>query len=198
MLARDFAPDIKVISDLSGRDHLRKKPVPNPDKPQPNIIYSNNSPNYRIKEEDFISVPCVQLAYANEPKLKNRHLHRERYYWFRKSFLMRMDRRGDFITVVMDAKADAMRPTLAPGDMCLVNRREKFILRKNNYQLFLVNWGDTSWGTSVKRVSAYKKALILSNDNHLPRYAPIPLDISCRDINQIIIGRVIWAGKILA
>lgn len=169
----------------------------NPTKPQPNIVYSENSPQYRIHEEDFVSVPCVQLAYANEPRLEVRHLHRERYYWFRKNFLMSMDRRGDFITVIMDAKADAMRPTLAPGDICLVNRREKFILRKNNYQLFLVNWGDSALGTVVKRVSAYKQQLILSSDNHSPRHAPIPVDISGRDVNQIIIGRVIWAGKIL-
>ena len=109
-----------------------------------------------------------------------------------------MDRRGDFITVILDSKADAMRPTLAPGDICLVNRREKFILRKNNYQLFLVNWEDGSLGTCIKRVSAYRKQLILSSDNHSTRYAPVPVDISTRDMNRIIIGRVIWAGKILA
>jgi phage repressor protein C with HTH and peptisase S24 domain len=110
---------------------------------------------------------------------------------------MSIDRRGDFIAVILDGKADAMRPTLAPGDICLVNRREKFILKKNNYQLFLVNWGDSSSGTAVKRVSAYKQQLILSSDNHLPRYAPIPIAIDNRDVNQIIIGRVVWAGKIL-
>ena len=171
--------------------------VEHPEKPQPNIVYSENSPNYRIREEDFVSVPCVQLAYAGEPILELRHLHRERYYWFRRNFLMSIDRRGDFIAVILDGKADAMRPTLAPGDICLVNRREKFILKKNNYQLFLVNWGDSSSGTAVKRVSAYKQQLILSSDNHLPRYAPIPIAIDNRDVNQIIIGRVVWAGKIL-
>jgi hypothetical protein len=171
--------------------------VEHPDKPQPNIVYSENSPNYRMREEDFVSVPCVQSAYAGEPKLELRHLHRERYYWFRRNFLMRVDRRGDFIAVILDATADAMRPTLAPGDMCLINRREKFILKKNNYQLFLVNWGDPTWGTAVKRVSAYKQQLILSSDNHSPRYAPIPISIENRDVNQIIIGRVVWAGKIL-
>ena len=168
-----------------------------PEPPQPNIVYSANSPNYRMREDDFVSVPCVQLSYAGEPKLEVRHLHRERYYWFRKNFLMRVDRRGDFITVILDAKADAMRPTLAPGDICLINRREKFILRKNNYQLFLVNWGEASPGTTVKRVSAYKQQLILSSDNHSPRYAPIPIAIDTRDLNRIIIGRVVWAGKIL-
>jgi hypothetical protein len=168
-----------------------------PDNPQPNIVYSENSPQYRMQEEDFISVPCVQLAYAAEPRLEIRHLHRERYYWFRKNFLMSMDRRGDFITVLLDSKAEAMRPTLAPGDICLANRREKFIIRKNNYQIFLVNWGDPNAGTVVRRVSAYKQHLILSSDNHSPRFAPIPISITGRDVNQIIIGRVIWAGKVL-
>ena len=74
---------------------------------------------------DALAVACPAAANAGEPIIPEEHLDRdsEKYYLFRRRFLENINRTGNFICIVVDLKEGrSMHPTLAPGDLLLVDR----------------------------------------------------------------------------
>lgn len=86
----------------------------------------------------------------------------------------------------IEVQDDAMYPTLARGDIVLIDRTVTKVERDGVYAL------DVGSGTLVKRVAwnPIKKILMITNDN--PLYAPLG-DAKPSDVK--IAGRVVWAGK---
>jgi transcriptional regulator with XRE-family HTH domain len=81
---------------------------------------------------------------------------------------------------------DAMMPTLAKGDIVLIDKTVAKVTQDGVYAI------EASGHTMVKRVSfnPIRKKLTITNDNAL--YAPLG-DVAPSDIK--VAGRVVWAGK---
>lgn len=86
----------------------------------------------------------------------------------------------------IEIEDDAMSPTLARGDIVLIDRTVSQVQRDGVYAI------DAGGSTLVKRVSfnPIRKLLTITNDNAL--YAPLG-DARPNDVK--IAGRVVWAGK---
>jgi phage repressor protein C with HTH and peptisase S24 domain/DNA-binding XRE family transcriptional regulator len=98
-----------------------------------------------------------------------------------------VDRIGKPSTLqAIEVEDDAMSPTLAKGDIVLIDKTVAKVTKDGVYAI------EASGHTMVKRVSfnPIRKTLTITNDNAL--YAPIG-DAKPNDVR--IAGRVVWAGK---
>lgn len=86
----------------------------------------------------------------------------------------------------IEVEDDAMMPTLARGDIVLIDKTVAKVTKDGVYAI------EASGHTMVKRVSfnPIRKKLTITNDNAL--YAPVG-DVAPGDIK--VAGRVVWAGK---
>jgi phage repressor protein C with HTH and peptisase S24 domain len=86
----------------------------------------------------------------------------------------------------IEVEDDAMLPTLARGDIVLIDKTVAKVTQDGVYAI------EAAGHTMVKRVSfnPIRKKLTITNDNAL--YAPLG-DVAPSDIK--VAGRVVWAGK---
>ncbi len=153
------------------------------------------------RNADAIAIPCPVLANAGEPIIPEDHLEpdSEKYYLFRRRFLDKINRAGNFICVVVDPKEGrSMKPTLAPGDLLLVDRnlsaftRSRETMKGLNGKIVLLADPDDH-GLFVKRIWIDQRGhLVAQSDN--PRYPARLFDLHDRKIKEIIAGRVVWRG----
>ena len=150
---------------------------------------------------DTLAIPCPAVANAGEAIFPEEYLDRlsEKHYLFRKRFLDKINAHADWICILIDEReGDSMSPTLTPGDLILVDRNLKPYLRsvktlmKLNGTLALLADPDSS-GLFVKRIWIDPEGrLTAHSDNHA--FAPKNFDLEDQNIQQIIVGRVVWRG----
>ena len=150
---------------------------------------------------DALAVACPAAANAGEPIIPEEHLDRdsEKYYLFRRRFLENINRTGNFICIVVDLKEGrSMHPTLAPGDLLLVDRNlatymqsQRALMKLNGSIVLLANPDDR--GLFVKRIWIDSRGrLIAQSDN--PEFAARIFELEGRKVDEIIVGRVVWRG----
>lgn len=150
---------------------------------------------------DALAVACPAAANAGEPIIPEEHLDRdsEKYYLFRRRFLENINRTGDFICIVVDpGEGRSMHPTLAPGDLLLVDRNlapymqsQRALMKLNGSIVLLANPDDR--GLFVKRIWIDSRGrLVAQSDN--PEFAARIFELEGRKVDEIIVGRVVWRG----
>ncbi len=170
----------------------------NPEASQPRIVIGMLGEDAGA---DTLAIPCPAVAHAGEAIIPEEYLDRlsEKHYLFRKRFLQKLNRNADWICILIDKReGESMMPALAPGDLLLVDRnlsdstRSRETLKGLNGKIVLLADPDTS-GLFVKRIWIDREGkLTASSDNHA--FEPKHFDLKDQDIQQIIVGRVVWRG----
>ncbi len=134
--------------------------------------------------EEYLAVPLVEGRIAAGAGRIIRDAIRSFVWVWRPE----MGKRTNLVAVQIGEDEKSMLPTLAPGSILVVDRNDKEILRKGIYAVRLENEE-----CAVKRIHVLDGSVLLCSDNidYLPLLAPTT------DMDQLIVGRVIWAWKSL-
>lgn len=156
------------------------------------------------KEEagaDTLAIPCPAVANAGEPIIPEEYLDpdSEKYYLFRTRFLQKLNAQADWICILIDDReGNSMTPTLAPGDLLLVDRnitrytQSVEALMQLNGKLVLLSDPDDA-GLFVKRMWIEEEGRLLASSDNLEFPARL-FDLKDCNIKDIIAGRVVWRG----
>ena len=146
--------------------------------------------------EGFVTLPVLAepiaaghpLSLTPDPKHDNRLA-------FRKDFIIRFTR-----PVVLRAgrKVAAMKPTIEPGDVVLVDQNVTRRRRPAAGRVFAINEGPLTGadGGTLARIDRSGHTLILSADH--PDKAAYPtrtFDIAAAALPDVLLGEVVWVGR---
>ena len=133
-----------------------------------------------------VSLGAAKLTEANRtPTLSE---SRESVLQFKREWLQQEFQADPEDLCLLYVDSRAMEPTLSPGDLVLVNKRDVRPVRDGLYLLRLQD------SLTIKRLQPMPGGTIrVSSDN--PAYEPIfiPKHPPAKDIH--IVGRVVWAGR---
>jgi phage repressor protein C with HTH and peptisase S24 domain len=128
-------------------------------------------PNLALEDEAGMEVQGIEQGGAER-------------YAFRRQWLRSKGKVEDL--VLIEARGDSMDPTIADGDVVLIDRSKKQVVVGNMYALRTKN------AVMVKRLQPIGAARIkVMSDNKL--YDSYEIDLESGDIE--IIGQVIWIGR---
>ena len=82
-----------------------------------------------------------------------------------------------------------MEPTLRPGDVILIDRRQATDVPRDG--IYVIRIGDTLLVKRIQRLPG--KRVKVKSDN--AAYEPFELDLHQQNGEIDIIGRVVWAGR---
>lgn len=96
---------------------------------------------------------------------------------------------------IFECIGDAMRPTVHPGDMVLVNSALSIRTKPKRGAMFLVRKEPEGMDVRLKRVrvDGVNGKLCLASDS--PGFAPIEVEIDGLPIQSLVLGRVCWIGR---
>ena len=105
-------------------------------------------------------------------------------------FVRRQDvgRRKHLVAVQLGPEEKSMQPTLQPGSIVIIDRKDKKVFKKG---IYAVRLGDDE--CAIKRIHVLDNAILLLSDN--PNYPPVLAHTS--NLDELIIGRIIWSCQSL-
>ena len=113
-------------------------------------------------------------------------------YSFHKSFLAR--KRGKPETMkIFEVSGDSMEPTLADGDLIMINQADKDV-RTGHIYLLRLGAGENDSELMVKRLERRPGGVLLIRSDN-PRYEDIPVDMNTVDGEIEIFGRMVWSCR---
>ena len=145
----------------------------------------------RVKEDTVLYGTLEQYTFVpnaiprDEMRSENGGINeRATPYAFRRTWLQSKGKLEDFVFVLV--RGDSMDPTIADGDLVLIDRSKKRVVAGTLYAL------RTKAAVMVKRLQPTAGARIkVTNDNKL--YDSYEIDLKTGDIE--VIGQVIWIGR---
>jgi len=135
-------------------------------------------------EGEYLAVPLVEGKIAAGPgRIVKEDIHS--FVWV---YRPEIGKRKNLVAVRIGDQERSMLPTLPPGCILIVDRNDKEISRKG---IYAVRTGSDE--CAVKRVHVFDGHVLLFSDN--PDFPPLMAPTT--DVDQLVIGRVIWTWKSL-
>ncbi len=146
-------------------------------------MVKENSAFYGVLD-GFTVIPNLALEEEAGMEVQGNEQGGAERYAFRRQWLRSKGKVEDL--VLIEARGDSMDPTIADGDVVLIDRSKKQVVVGNMYSLRTKN------AVMVKRLQSIGAARIkVMSDNKL--YDSYEIDLESGDIE--IIGQVIWIGR---
>lgn len=132
--------------------------------------------------DEYVAVPLVEgnIAAGSGRIVREKILS---YVWI---YRPELGKRNNLVAVHLGNKEKSMIPTLAPGSIVVIDRNDKEVVKTGIYVV-----RTNSDESAVKRVVILDGVILLVSDN--PDYQPSLAPTT--DLDQLIVGRVIWSWK---
>ena len=134
--------------------------------------------------DEYVAVPLVEGKIA----AGSGRVVREDIRSFVWVYRPELGKRKNLVAVQIGSDEKSMLPTLAPGSILIIDRNDKIVTKKG---IYAVRTGQDE--CAVKRIHLLDEVVLLCSDNL--DYQPFLATTS--DLEQLIVGRVIWAWKSL-
>jgi phage repressor protein C with HTH and peptisase S24 domain len=132
--------------------------------------------------DEYAAVPLVEGRIAAGSGRIVREVIRS-YVWI---YRPEIGKRNNLVAVRLGLREKSMIPTLMPGSIVIIDRNDKEVSKRG---IYAVRTGDDE--CAVKRVRILNGIILFASDN--PDYDPLLAPTT--DLDQLIIGRVIWYWK---
>ena len=148
--------------------------------------------------EDFVTLPVLTAPIApGHPLLVALDSRHDTELPFRRDFVTRLTRP---VVLRVGRKVAAMKPTIEPGDVVVIDQNVTRRRRPGAARIFAINEGPLTGtdGGSLARVDVSGHTLILNADH--PDKAAYPtrtFEIRAATLPDVLVGQVVWVGRSL-
>lgn len=168
---------------LTGAGEMRRE-----ERPAPEYIAEATVPYKAGREGEYVYIPLydVRAAAGGGAIVDTEHV--VDILSFKASWIRSELRANPSDLYLIFVQGEGMEPTLRPGDIILIDRREANMIRDGIYVLRL------DGGLLVKRLQRLPGQVIaVTSDN--PAYKPFNINLGEVVKDLEIIGRVVWCGR---
>lgn len=147
----------------------------------------------------FVAVPLLRDPIAaGHPLVVEQDPANDYSLAFREDLIAKF--KGQVICLRVGRREESMYPTILPGDVVLVDRREAKRRQPVNGGIYAVNFAPLTGhdGGALKRVEIDGKYLIISSENPdktNDAYRTKAFDVDGKDVRDILQGEVVWFGR---
>lgn len=149
--------------------------------------------------EGFLAIPLLKHPIAaGQPLVVEPDPENDLRLAFREDLINRF--KGQAVCLRVGRREESMYPTILPGDVVLLDRREE--RRRNPVAggIYAINFAPLNGtdGGAIKRIELDPPYLIVSSENPdktNDAYRTKAFDVTDKDLCQIIQGEVVWFGR---
>ena len=148
--------------------------------------------------EDFAPVPVLTSPIASgHPLLVAPDSHDDRRLAFRRDFVKRLTRP---VGLHVGRKEAAMRPTIEPGDVVVIDQNVARRRKPSDGGIYAVSFAPLTGtnGGGLRRIQFTNRTLVLHADNvDKTTYPTRTFTIKAATLPDILVGEVVWVGRYL-
>ena len=145
---------------------------------------------------DFVALPLHSRPIAADQPLQIApDPNRDSSLAFRQEFVKRFTRP---VALKVGKKEAAMRPTIEPGDVVLIDQHVARRRHPSGGQIYAINLGPLTGndGGTLQRLDRSGRTLILSSDNpDKSAYPTRAFEITGVSLSDVVVGEVVWFGR---
>lgn len=149
--------------------------------------------------QGFVAVTLIKSPIAaGQPLIVEGDADRDTSLAFREDLISKF--KDQVVCLRVGRREESMYPTILPGDVVLLDRREERRRRPVAGGIYAINFAPLNGteGGAIKRIELDPPYLIVSSENPdkaNDAYRTKAFDITDKDLTQIIQGEVVWFGR---